>query len=233
MMRKTVFLAVAAMAAGAYGQEIVGNWQGALEANGQKLRLALHVSKDGAGALRATMDSIDQGAMGMPVDTITLAGNAVKFDQKSIGGAYEGTLTADKIAGTWMQGGATLPLDWRRGAGEEKPAELLDEKTAMGDSRMYAQWFFTGKTAELWAKMSPQMQQALGDEAKLKAFREKVGDQLGAETKVLEETVKAAGGLRIYLRVATFEKTPGNFEMQFALDAKGTINGFYIKPAAK
>ena len=232
-MHRLVFLAVAAMTAAVYGQEIAGDWQGSLDAGGKTLHLALHVTKDGSGALRATMDSIDQGAMGMPVDTITLAGNAVKFEQKSIGGAYEGTLTADKIAGMWMQGGATLPLDWRRGAGEEKPAEPLDEKTAREDSRIYTQWFYSGRTAEMWAKMSPEMQHALGDEAKLKGFRDRVASQLGAETKVLEETLTASGALRIYRRLATFEKTPGNFELQFALDAKGTIDGFYVKRAAK
>ncbi len=233
MLYRTVLWMAAATAAGAYGQDIVGDWQGSLDANGTTLRLALHVTKDGAGALGATMDSLDQGAMGMPVDTITLAGNALRFEQKSIGGVYEGTLAADKIAGTWTQGGATLPLDWHRGAGASGPAELLDEKTAKEDGRMYAQWFYAGKTAEMWAKMSPQMQHALGDEAKLKAFRDRVENQLGAETKVLEETMTASGGLRIYRRLASFEKTKGSFEMQFALDAHGTIGGFYVKRAAK
>ena len=230
-MRMTMIFA--AMAAAVYGQDIVGDWRGSLEAGGQTLRLALHVTKDGAGKLGATMDSLDQGAMGMPVDSITVSGNVVKFNLDSIRGIYDGTFSAGKIAGTWIQSGTSLPLEWRRGEGEETAAELLDEKTAMDDSRMYAQWFYGGKTPELWAKMSPQMQQALGDEAKLKAFREQVRDQMGAETKVLEETVTASGGLRIYRRVATFEKAPGNFEMQFALDGKGTIAGFYVKPAAK
>ena len=41
---------------------------GALDAGGTKLRLVFHLSRGGDGALTATIDSLDQGAMGLRVN---------------------------------------------------------------------------------------------------------------------------------------------------------------------
>ena len=49
-------------------QDVVGNWQGTLKAGAIALRIVLHVSKADDGSLKATMDSLDQGAMGMRRD---------------------------------------------------------------------------------------------------------------------------------------------------------------------
>jgi len=50
--------------AGAPGFE--GIWQGTLAAGPAKLRLALHISRSPDGRLSGSMDSIDQGAKGLP-----------------------------------------------------------------------------------------------------------------------------------------------------------------------
>lgn len=96
---------------------IPGVWQGTLEVpGGIQLRLVLKVTKGDDGALKATVDSPDQGAMDMPVTTITQNGDAVSFEMKTIGGAYEGTLNKEgsQIAGQWKQGGGSLPLTLKR-----------------------------------------------------------------------------------------------------------------------
>ncbi|MGE3172147.1 MAG: alpha/beta hydrolase family protein [Planctomycetota bacterium] len=91
-------------------QPLVGTWQGTLDAGPAKLRLAFHVTlRDGA--LHATLDSIDQGAEGLPVDEVTLLDGAVHFAMPRLGATFDGTLDADgaRIVGEFRQGTA-LPL---------------------------------------------------------------------------------------------------------------------------
>jgi hypothetical protein len=49
-------------------------------------------------------------------------GDTVKLDVKAIGGVYEGTLNKDAsaMAGTWTQGGGSLPLSEQRKQAEKK-----------------------------------------------------------------------------------------------------------------
>ena len=72
---RTAFMMVvfaASAACLAHAQDIVADWQGVLKAGGGELRLVLHVAKGEGGGLRATLDSVDQGANGIPVSSITL-----------------------------------------------------------------------------------------------------------------------------------------------------------------
>lgn len=91
-------------------------WQGALEVGGAKLRLVLKISKAPDGTLTATMDSIDQGAMSLPVDSITIEGKTMRFTMKQIGSSYEGTLNegGTEVSGQWKQGGVSLPLVFKK-----------------------------------------------------------------------------------------------------------------------
>ena len=94
---------------------IEGNWLGAIEAGGVKLRIALKVKKSGDG-FTAKFDSIDQGATDLNIDTITQKGNTVNFSAEQFGLSYEGTLNekGDEISGTFKQGGGAAPLIFKR-----------------------------------------------------------------------------------------------------------------------
>src|SRR5512132_553867 len=72
-------------------KDFEGSWQGTLEAGGQKLRLVVTVTKSDAGAYAGKFDSLDQGA-NIAIDTITVNGDAVRFEIKSAAIFYEGTL---------------------------------------------------------------------------------------------------------------------------------------------
>ena len=100
----------------ASGRPLEGIWQGALDAGSIKLRLVLKISKAQDGSFAATFDSIDQGASGIPVSSIIYKDRSVSFELKSAGGSYEGTMSEDgsEITGRWKQGGAVLPLTFRR-----------------------------------------------------------------------------------------------------------------------
>jgi uncharacterized protein len=94
---------------------VEGNWQGALEVSAFKLRLVLKISKAPDGKLTATVDSLDQSAKDLAVDTITFQDGTLKFEMKALGASYVGTLSKDgtELTGQFTQGGV-LPLDFKR-----------------------------------------------------------------------------------------------------------------------
>ena len=96
-----------------------GNWQGTLKVSAFELRLAFHVtpSKTETGTLTATFDSIDQGATGLPVDAVALAGDGtVTFTLKTLASTYQGKVNPEgtRIVGTWTQGGVKMPLTLKK-----------------------------------------------------------------------------------------------------------------------
>lgn len=101
-------------------------WQGALDVGGIKLRLVLKIFKNPDGTLKATLDSIDQGAMNLPIDSIVIENKTMRFTMKSIGGSYEGTLSEDgtEVIGTWTQSGQSLPLAFKRVTETTQAVEL-------------------------------------------------------------------------------------------------------------
>ena len=103
-----------------------GDWKGTLDAAGTKLDLVLHISsKDGA--LGATLDSPDQGATGLPIDSISVTGKALRFEMKSLGANYEGVFSADgsQIEGQFSQQGVRLPLRFKRIAKTDSSESIL------------------------------------------------------------------------------------------------------------
>lgn len=102
-----------------------GDWRGTLNAGGTKLDLVLHVTtKDGA--LSATLDSPDQGATGLAIDSITVTGKILRFEMSSLGARYEGTFSADgsQIEGEFTQG-QSLPLTFKRVTTNESTESIL------------------------------------------------------------------------------------------------------------
>ncbi len=89
-----------------------GIWLGTLGAGGAKLRVQFHFHQDAAGKWACTVDSIDQGGMGIPC-TVTSAANPIAIDVAAIRGKFDGSLTADTLDGTWHQGN-DLPLTLTR-----------------------------------------------------------------------------------------------------------------------
>jgi hypothetical protein len=125
-MRRTVLaLTFAVFAARAQTPTLVGDWLGTLEVGSARLRLGLHVTAGEAG-LAAKLDSIDQGAMGLPVTTVTQQGALVRLELRALAASYEGRLNKEgtEITGEWRQGGAALPLTFKRSeAGLARPQE--------------------------------------------------------------------------------------------------------------
>lgn len=98
------------------GQGIEGNWLGTLAAGGITLRLVLKVSKGPDEKLTGKIDSLDQGANNLPIDTLVFQNARLRFEMTPLGASYEGTMSKEgtEISGEWKQGGATLPLVFKR-----------------------------------------------------------------------------------------------------------------------
>ncbi|HEV2987926.1 MAG TPA: CocE/NonD family hydrolase, partial [Candidatus Angelobacter sp.] len=109
----------AAKASSAKGIE--GEWNGTLEAGGQKFRLVLKISKGSGDKLTGTIDSLDQGANDIPISSVEQKADQVKLELSSIGASYEGKMNADgsEISGEWHQGGGSFPLVFRRPGGKD------------------------------------------------------------------------------------------------------------------
>jgi uncharacterized protein len=112
--------------------DIAGDWQGTLNTGTGELRLVLHITKGADGALKATLDSVDQGANGIPVSSVSFKDSKLSLGVDAVHGTYEGTVAADgkTISGTWSQG-AALALDFKRATAplvktEHKPAKPSD-----------------------------------------------------------------------------------------------------------
>jgi pimeloyl-ACP methyl ester carboxylesterase len=93
-----------------------GVWQGALEGNGMRLRLQLHVSHDDQKQLVAALDSPDQGVSGLPAIHVSQKGAGFHFEIPVVSGVYDGTLNAAKsaITGGWTQNSVEQKLDFQR-----------------------------------------------------------------------------------------------------------------------
>jgi pimeloyl-ACP methyl ester carboxylesterase len=116
MKRLLLVLTLGLGAAGAASaQNLAGDWQGTLKPAGAELRLVLHITKADDGSWKGMLDSVDQGANGIPVTSISLKESKLKFTVESVNGSYEGTVNADatEISGTWTQG-QSLPLDFKK-----------------------------------------------------------------------------------------------------------------------
>jgi pimeloyl-ACP methyl ester carboxylesterase len=94
---------------------IAGNWQGALDVGNFKLRLVLKISQLPDGTLKATVDSLDQNAKDLVVDTISFQDGVLKFAMKALNASYAGTLSKDgsQLTGQFTQG-AVYSLDFSR-----------------------------------------------------------------------------------------------------------------------
>ncbi|MBE3640088.1 M23 family metallopeptidase [Mangrovicoccus algicola] len=90
--------------------------------------------------------------------------------------------------------------------------------------------FLAGEDAGLWARMTPEMQAALGGPERLADLRGALRDSHGAESEILSEQVAAQGGYEVYSRVSRWEGDPAPLGVTVAFDGASRIAGFLIRP---
>ncbi len=113
---------------------VIGTWEGTLDAGTAKLKLVLHIeAKDGA--LVGRLDSPDQGATDLPIDALSVAGNILKFEMKSLAAMYEGKIENDgnQITGEFRQSGQAFPLTFKNTGRAATKGLLATRKVAVGE----------------------------------------------------------------------------------------------------
>jgi len=77
--------------------------------------LVVTVTKSDAGTYAGKVDSLDQGAT-IPIDTITVNGDAVRIEIKSLAIVFDGALNKERteLTGTFNQGDQQFPLTFKR-----------------------------------------------------------------------------------------------------------------------
>jgi hypothetical protein len=129
LLPAVVALALGGPSASAIAQEppspgsFVGSWKGPLDVGTAKLTLVFHVIEAEGSGFRGTLDSPDQGAIGIPATEVTVQGNTLRFAVAALGVRYVATLSPDgsTLTGTFTQGPAEFPLILTRGEAEAPP----------------------------------------------------------------------------------------------------------------
>ncbi len=121
------FLLGFAVAKCSFGQDITGQWNGILKIQGMQLRIVFNIAKAENG-YTATMDSPDQHAEGIPVNTVSFENSTLKLAATALSIEYEGCLKPGEIIeGTFKQAGLSIPLNLSREVVEKKKIVRLQE----------------------------------------------------------------------------------------------------------
>ena len=116
-------------------QSLRGDWSGKLSLPMGKLRMVIHLTEE-AGRWSATLDSPDQGAYGLRADEVQVSGDSLRLELRSLHLNYTAVRTQDdKLAGTFQQGGMSLPLDMERAKGQsdasKAPSTYVEEELSI------------------------------------------------------------------------------------------------------
>ncbi len=112
-MIRSIFISILigyASISSVFGQKITGNWYGQLlVTNETKLTIVFHIA-EANGNYTTTMDSPDQGAMGLPTTKTMVNKTTIEIIMENLGVHFTGKLKGDYIEGIFKQNGLKLPL---------------------------------------------------------------------------------------------------------------------------
>ena len=98
---------------------LLGSWSGKLKVGAMSLTVVLHLEQ-ADGYIKASLDSPDQGAKGIPGFKEYLSDDSVAVKVESLGATYRAHLKDGNLDGTFSQGGLSLPLVMTKGMPEVK-----------------------------------------------------------------------------------------------------------------
>ena len=204
---------------------VEGSWKGTLDA-GEKLRLVLTISKATDGAYSGKLDSLDQGGASIPIEVITVNGDSVRLELKTVEAVFEGKLNADRseLTGTFSQGGASFPLTFKRSGDESAgpeaakpppPQRPIDVPVDVAIAVQPAMFKAGGKTHLCYEMHMTNFGRAdciltraevLGSDSQKKTLAAYTGDELGnrvvrpgVTAAKTEEKLKLGAGLRLVI----------------------------------
>lgn len=93
---------------------MVGSWKGKLLENFTSLNIVIHLTKDANNNWGATMDSPDQMAYGIKMQTLYAQNDSISLTIPNLKINYQGKYSSDSIKGTFTQQGQLFPLNLNR-----------------------------------------------------------------------------------------------------------------------
>ncbi len=125
-MRLLAFLLLAmAITAGAQAPPFpAGDWEGTLDTGAGKLRLVFHLTLGADDKLSGTLDSPDQAAFGLTLETVERSNDKLHVELAAPRASFSGIRSADgsHIDGAWEQGSVKLSLELHRQTASEVTA---------------------------------------------------------------------------------------------------------------
>lgn len=98
----------------AIGTELEGTWNGIIEYQGKKERLALKLTNQPDGTATGTIVDLDGSNVEIPI-AMTQNGANLTIEVGAVSAVYTAVLKGNELAGTWAQGSLELPLTLTRG----------------------------------------------------------------------------------------------------------------------
>lgn len=142
---------------------LTGVWLGTLQAGRTALRIQLHLDLAPTPATCA-LDSLDQGAMGIPCTNVVASATELSFEVPAVHGTLKGVVSADAntVTGTWTQGASPLPIVLTRQAGaiEAKKPAFDPEMPAVDIEKIQA--VTEADLAKVVAKLAPDTGLTIG-----------------------------------------------------------------------
>jgi murein DD-endopeptidase MepM/ murein hydrolase activator NlpD len=102
---------------------------------------------------------------------------------------------------------------------------------AMELARKYLSGFLAGQTTEMWQHCTPELKKLFRSEERLTALPASLKQQLGDESKILNERVVPNIGNETYTRLSQYSAYPGNIVTTLMIDPEGNLSLFSISPA--
>jgi hypothetical protein len=96
--------------------------------------------------------------------------------------------------------------------------------------RTYTAWLEKGDHGRLWGRFGPEMRRAFGTPDSLRTYLDRTVAALGPERGSAQESLQTSDTVRVYTRVASFEKSARPMMLQWTLDRRGMITGFFLRP---
>lgn len=119
-----------------------GSWEGTLTVSPAKLRVILNIFKTND-TYAATVDSVDQGAMGLPVPDLSARPDSIHAALPAIGADFHATLSSDgtEMNGTWKQLKRSYRLTLKKTTTPDTFAVMTtDQYAPRSDSDLQGEW---------------------------------------------------------------------------------------------
>jgi hypothetical protein len=114
-------------------EKLRGAWNGQLR---NAMTVVLRFADASDGSMQVTLDSLDQGAHGLPVRDIKLEGDQLSLAVPGIQAKLKGTLSARGIVGSYIQSGQTIPVTLTKGEYVAHKVQLPKDLT----QRLLGKW---------------------------------------------------------------------------------------------